>query len=247
MASTNKTTHYELSQFLGSDKPAWLTDYNSDMSKIDTGINTAQTTATGADGKADSANTAIGTIANLTTTAKTDLVAAINEVDANADTAQNTANTAANNASQANTNINKLADYLTLGTASALTFTSSVGSTSATSNYMSVHKNSTGSLAKIYGQISISGLEGRTGAMTVTTSDTGLRPSSAITFNGCGFARIESTSYHIFRQIPISYTLNTNGTITYEYGNLNDIYSMQLQFVACLLFITDFGDIPTPE
>lgn len=38
MASTNKTTNYELSQFVGSDKPAWLGDYNQDMVKIDAGM-----------------------------------------------------------------------------------------------------------------------------------------------------------------------------------------------------------------
>lgn len=36
MTATNKTTNYELSQFVGSDRPTWLGDYNSDMSKIDT-------------------------------------------------------------------------------------------------------------------------------------------------------------------------------------------------------------------
>ena len=36
MGSTNKTTNIELSQFLGSDSPKWLTDYNGDMQKIDT-------------------------------------------------------------------------------------------------------------------------------------------------------------------------------------------------------------------
>lgn len=35
MSHTNSTTNYELSQFLGSDKPAWLVDYNGDMLKID--------------------------------------------------------------------------------------------------------------------------------------------------------------------------------------------------------------------
>lgn len=38
MASTNHTTNYSLSQFVGSDKPAWLGDYNQDMSKIDTAM-----------------------------------------------------------------------------------------------------------------------------------------------------------------------------------------------------------------
>ena len=37
MASTTKTVNLELSQFVGTDKPAWLTDYNGDMQKIDDG------------------------------------------------------------------------------------------------------------------------------------------------------------------------------------------------------------------
>ena len=35
MTATNKTENYELSQFVGSDRPTWLGDYNSDMAKID--------------------------------------------------------------------------------------------------------------------------------------------------------------------------------------------------------------------
>lgn len=101
MASTNKTTHYELSQYVGSDKPTYLTDYNNDMSAIDTGIynaqqkadsaystageadtkaGNAQTTANTAVTSAGTANTNIGTMANLETTEKTTLVGAINEV-----------------------------------------------------------------------------------------------------------------------------------------------------------------------
>ena len=38
MSSTNKTAKLGLSQFLGTDKPAWLGDYNSDMQKIDDGF-----------------------------------------------------------------------------------------------------------------------------------------------------------------------------------------------------------------
>lgn len=38
MASTNKTTNYELSQYVGSDKPTYLGDYNGDMLKIDAGM-----------------------------------------------------------------------------------------------------------------------------------------------------------------------------------------------------------------
>lgn len=106
MASTNKTTHYELSQYVGSDKPTYLTDYNNDMSAIDTGIYNAQTKADSgytlantADGKADtaltnagsaqtdasSALTKIGIMANLETTEKGTLVGAVNEIKEEAD------------------------------------------------------------------------------------------------------------------------------------------------------------------
>lgn len=46
MASTNKTQKYLLSQFLSNDKPAWLTDYNADMLKIDNGLSDVDKKAT---------------------------------------------------------------------------------------------------------------------------------------------------------------------------------------------------------
>ena len=87
MASTNKTTNYDLSQYIGTDKPTYLTDYNQDMSKIDAGIHAAKS-------EADTNASSIGTLSSLTTTAKTSLVAAINEVDA--EVATNTNNIATN-------------------------------------------------------------------------------------------------------------------------------------------------------
>lgn len=35
MTATNKTANYELSQFVDTDRPTWLGDYNGDMAKID--------------------------------------------------------------------------------------------------------------------------------------------------------------------------------------------------------------------
>ena len=39
MASTNKTANLKLSQYVNSDKPSYLQDYNEDMLKIDNGFN----------------------------------------------------------------------------------------------------------------------------------------------------------------------------------------------------------------
>lgn len=58
MSSTNKTTNYELSQFIGSDKPAWLVDYNGDMSKIDNQMKANADAAASAASQASSAATA---------------------------------------------------------------------------------------------------------------------------------------------------------------------------------------------
>lgn len=35
MTTTNHTKNYNLSQFVGTDRPTWLGDYNGDMTKID--------------------------------------------------------------------------------------------------------------------------------------------------------------------------------------------------------------------
>lgn len=78
MASTNKTTTLDLSQFGGTDKPDWLTDYNEDMGKIDawataakSDINTANNNADSAKVSAQSASTAATTAVNTATQALT--------------------------------------------------------------------------------------------------------------------------------------------------------------------------------
>ena len=58
MASTNKTTNLQLSQFIATDKPSWLSDYNADMLKIDTGYGTAIQDAASAVSGAASASAA---------------------------------------------------------------------------------------------------------------------------------------------------------------------------------------------
>lgn len=64
MSSTNKTANTVLSQFIGSDKPSFLTDYNSDMQKIDTAIKSASDLASASDTKA---TTALSGVSDLDT------------------------------------------------------------------------------------------------------------------------------------------------------------------------------------
>lgn len=97
MSSTNKTTNYDLSQYIGTDKPTYLGDYNSDMNKID-----AQMKKNG-DAVASAMSTA-GTANNNATQAKSRAETALQtatQAQNTAETAQNTALTASQNATTA--------------------------------------------------------------------------------------------------------------------------------------------------
>lgn len=63
MSSTNKTANYELSQFVGTDIPSILSDYNGDMRKIDAGIAEVATSA-------GSSASAVSALAGRVTTAE---------------------------------------------------------------------------------------------------------------------------------------------------------------------------------
>lgn len=75
MASTNKTTHYELSQYIGTDKPTYLGDYNSDMSKIDTALYDVDT-------KADSLETITSGLGDRVDTLETTTATHTSEISA---------------------------------------------------------------------------------------------------------------------------------------------------------------------
>lgn len=245
MASTNKTSNYELSQFLGTDKPAWLSDYNSDMSKIDTQMKANADAATAAGGSATSANTAIGTLSSLTTDDKTSVVAAINEVDGHADTAQSTANTASTAAETATAKANQaLAGIANFNLSSAGTVSVSGANMNTGFTTLNIAKNSDGSLCKIYGEIR-SSYQGST-TTTFTSGDTGLRPESAITIQGC-MIRETKTNDGLSATYYQSFTINTDGTITWENASAGTVTNLRWYFMASLIFVKDFGDLPTPE
>lgn len=245
MSSTNKTTNYELSQFIGTDKPAWLTDYNSDMSKIDTGINTAQNTATGADGKADSALTNIGTLGNLTTSAKESCVLAINEVDGHADTAQETANSAISIANTAAGNVTTLIGKFAL---TATDYTNSdmtvTNGTLAVDSHLYIAKNSDGSLFKVYGRCNVTLTSSNLSTIKISISNTGIPTDSSYQIICAGFA-YDQGNFGL-GLAPATITVKNNAIDIEFIGRIqNDVQIVQL--TPCLYFNANFGDLPTPE
>lgn len=243
MASTNKTTHYNLDQYISTDKPTYLTDYNNDMSAIDTGIYNAQTKAdnaytlaNSADGKADNAvttansaltnagtaNTNIGVMANLETTEKSTLVGAINEVKGDAED---------NKARINNFNLTSFNHYtdndITNGTGD-----------------LYVALNADGSLAKIYGAIATAGYPS-TGTVTISTP---LRPTSDIVIHGGCIQTTKGSGLNVQGVSEKGYTIKTNGNIEFTFAWADGNTSGHIfSFVNSLIFVKDFGDVPTPE
>lgn len=91
MASTNKTSNLNLSQFIATDTPTWLVDYNGDMEKIDAGVGrveelaqTASTQATGVASGLQTTNqnvtTLSGQVANVQNQANTN-TASVNGIN----------------------------------------------------------------------------------------------------------------------------------------------------------------------
>ena len=244
MASTNKTTHYELSQYVGSDKPTYLTDYNNDMSAIDTGIYNAQTKADSgyslantADGKADTAITnagyaqtdastaltRIGTMANLTTTEKTSIVGAINEVDENVDT------------------LNEKFNFTTFTTYGTSDVTNNSNGTLAECN-LTLATNSDNSILKVYGQFVV---DNATSNGTITIPATRLRPDSEITVNAIGERYGYKTSIGIDEVYSSSATFKTNGDIVLNFIATSTYWRSRTIIHPCVIFLKDFGDTDT--
>lgn len=114
-ASTNKTANYELPQFVGTDKPTWLGDFNEAMSDIDAGMHenasdiasmasdVATATATASQASSD-VTTLTGTVNTLSSTVSSVQTIA-NNASQTASSALNTANTANGKADTNATNI----------------------------------------------------------------------------------------------------------------------------------------------
>ena len=198
MASTNKTTNYELSQYVGSDKPTYLTDYNQDMSKIDAGIHAAKS-------EADTNATSIGDLTTLTTTAKSSLVAAANEIDA--DVATNTNNIA--------TNTSNIATNTThIGTVSNLTTTAKTDLVVA-ANEINAKVGNIANLETDTKTSCVAAINEIVEAFNLTTFTTYDENDFTITVaNETGTASVASGSY-------INVARNDDGSLAKVYGYLN--------------------------
>lgn len=149
-ASSNKTANYDLSQYVDTDKPSYLGDYNSDMEKIDTAIHTNATNITATSATAETAKT----------TADTALSNA-SDADTKATNAQSTATSALNKAVQNEASINKF----NLNNIQKINVNGmSISGGTITGADITIAKDDSDSIMKIYGLI----FGKATGPITIT-------------------------------------------------------------------------------
>ena len=180
-ASTNKTTNYELPQFIGTDKPSWLGDINSAMSTIDTGMHDNATAITGIESTVQTAS-ATATQASLDVATLTETVTtqggSITSIDGRVttletDNATNKANitnvTGRVSSLESDNIVNKqnitknanelatLENYMALTDTRQLTTYQTTNGGSVATNQLSIALNSTGTMGKIYGFVKVTG------------------------------------------------------------------------------------------
>lgn len=242
MSYTNHTTNYNLPQYIGTDKPTYLGDFNTAMGAIDTQMKANADSASAAASTATSASNAIGALANLTTTDKTSVVNAINEVDGEAATAQTTANNAGTAAASAAATANAAAAAIAkfnLTSTSTLSPSTNKGTVEGVTA-VGFATDSTNSIFKVYGRLQVGSINNQTG-INITVGTTTLRPTTAYSINAAALVcriYLDKTS----DVVPMTINVATNGVITLDTINQANLDRVIVSLPPCVYFNTDFGD-----
>ena len=247
MSSTNHTTNYNLPQFIGSDKPAWLGDINPAMSAIDAQMKLNADAASAASGAAATADGKAVAAGNAASTA-----------DGKAETAQTTANGAV-------TRINALEQALNLSNIQSVTWDGFEPFVTLRSQFtdgygnLYLAQNSDGSIFKLYGTIiykvgnqnvttpnvAVPGLTGIYGFKTMQLISA---PDEAYIISSAGSYRQSDANYVKYAG-SLDIAVGTDG---YIYINITGAQSGIMQanidihmwFSPCIYFNKNFGDQP---
>lgn len=153
---TGETDNYDLPQFVGTDKPTWLGDFNSAMSAIDAGmaenasdITSLGTRVTSAESTATQASTDVASLQSTVSTLSTNVTSVTstaNNAQSTATSALSTANSAQSTANsadgKADANATKIGDLTDLDTTAKTDIVSAINEVNE-KNIMSITLSST--------------------------------------------------------------------------------------------------------
>ena len=230
MASTNKTPNFDLSQYIGSDKPTYLGDYNSDMSKIDTAMATNKTNSENAVTVATGANETASNAQTIATQAQT----TAQQANTLAQTAKTAADTAQAGVNENTANIEKF--NLTQFSKP----TPSVSNATLNNSSIQIATNSDGSIGKIYGRLIITGISSNDVTITIPTN---LRPTEQILIPAHGLRFRKGSNWNLDSTQDI--TIKTNGDVVITVGGNTSNSQAFVCFFQSLLFMTNFNSSPS--
>ena len=262
MSATNQTPNYGLPQYVGSDVPSYLGDFNKAMLDIDTAIKGVDNKATSAESSVATANAnaseALETAGTASTKADTAQATATQaqatatqaqttatSAQSTADTAKSTANTANSTANTANTNANEaLTDLAKFN----LVNSQKISSVTAGSNVESVPDcnltlmaDSTYKVFKLYGRVSVKAIAK---GYCEVSFNSNLRPSKQIVMQGCGFAFDYDTG-GIGSDAQI--TIATTGKVTIRGNCSKNTYGNGIWLLNMLYFLETFDQSIVPD
>lgn len=269
MASTNKTTYFELSQFIGSDHPTWLSDVNGDMLKIDTALQSIKNIAEHADSLAESGainiegNTSdisdlqdavTGLVAKMGSGSLTNLGGNVSGALGNTSIAgvANSISEAIVALKTAVDAINNKFNFSDTGTVSGFHVTAggddfgAVGQTGSVSGSMRYALNPDKTAGKIYGQLNLNNFVGSGGRITIETGLT-ISNASGIQFNINGLTG-DFYSDTLEKWYPVStpyFIIGPTGKVSLSFicRNVADTYtSIRVYMPPCIYFFGNFGD-----
>lgn len=253
MSHTNSTTNYNLPQFVGSDKPAWLGDINPAMSAIDTAIKNASDSATTADGKATTAQGAVDT-----------LDATVGTLSSTIETQGTQINTNTGSINNINSNITSLQSEITaLFNKLNLSEYSdgNVSATGITNNGLKLAQNTEGSLFKVYGVLlgtQVTVPRTTIPGSTNLTNKYGVATGMYLNFAPDEAYQIDNAGYLTYQNLNTSAITGTFGYVHITVGTDGQIYiwassstqssqtpanvRLSIWFPSSLYFNTNFGD-----
>lgn len=252
MSSTNHTTNYNLPQFIGTDKPAWLGDVNPALAAIDAQMKLNADAASAASGAAATADGKAVSAGNAAATA-----------DGKAEAAQTTANGAV-------TAINTLAAKLTLSDNQSMNCSEFSFAISSDSGTLYLSQSDDGSIFKLYGNILFDNPQGSNRSVSLVAipkgeSDTqvyGIKTTLQLATAPAGSyvvagAILRNTSTRGGNDRPVYNMWNTAfavGADGYIYLNISDSSTTTMVVPAngilrfcsfpCVYFNENFGDSP---
>lgn len=218
MSSTNKTPNYKLSQYVGTDKPTYLGDYNGDMLKIDTQMKANADAASNAEASAGEAVAKVSTVENT-----------VSAIDTRLKTAEGTIQSQGQTLTQLNANVVTLTSDNTTNKQNITNLQSSLGDFAwvnlpITGTYASNYKvyyNKGANLLNIFGNNGAPGGDARSVMFNITnfnpSEDHEIISGLAVVIASTGLQEI-TTSFYVKQNGDVVFNDNSVDLPYENYG-----------------------------